>query len=448
MRACAQCGLSIGEAATFCPVCGARAGEGGVATAVAPGPPPEVQAVGSDEWGGAPLDASTAGADTETAEVGPAAPGAAVEPEALQASAGPAAPEAATEHGAPAVTGPAAEAEPPAQPAVAPDEPFEEPPELEHEATLEAAPVIGRGHILDAPPEPEPAELIASLSAAPKKGAAELLSTNDAGGAPPEAGQPVVARSIDEQSRVAVEAPPAAEDPQGAEDPPAAAVPPQVAEEPTAAEEPQAAEEPSAAEEPQVADEPPAAVEAPPAVEGAQAADKPPVAEEPTAALEDPPAAKAPPAALEDPPAAETPQAAVEDPPAAEAAEPQESAADARERKLAELAALLEFAGRCEEPNPARAAVVYGEAVVGYLDVTDDPLSDDVVRRDLLRGFDRLSFVLERQGLSEEALAVVDDAEALGLLGGKNGLEAAPLGSLRDRRESLRRALYGDSAQL
>ena len=336
VRACAQCGLSIGEAATFCPVCGARAGEGGVATAVAPGPPPEVQAVGS------------------------AAPGAAVEPEALQASVGPAAPEAATEHGAPAVTGPAAEAEPPAQPAVAPDEPFEEPPELEHEATLEAAPVIGRGHILDAPPEPEPAELIASLSAAPKKGAAELLSTNDAGGAPPKAGQPVVATSIDEQSRVAVE--------------------------------------------------------------GAQAADKPPVAEEPTAA--------------------------VEDPPAAEAAEPQESAADARERKLAELAALLEFAGRCEEPNPARAAVVYGEAVVGYLDVTDDPLSDDVVRRDLLRGFDRLSFVLERQGLSEEALAVVDDAEALGLLGGKNGLEAAPLGSLRDRRESLRRALYGDSAQL
>ena len=350
MRACAQCGLSIGEAATFCPVCGARAGEGGVATAAAPGPPPEVQAVGS------------------------AAPGAAVEPEALQASVGPAAPEAATEHGAPAVTGPAAEAEPPAQPAVAPDEPFEEPPELEHEATLDATPVIGRGHILDAPPEPQPAELVASLSAAPKEGAAELLSTNDAGGAAPEAGQPVVATSIDEQSRVAVE--------------------------------------------------------------GAQAADKPPVAEEPTDALEDPAAAEAP-------------QAAVEDPPAAEAAEPQESAAaDARERKLAELAALLEFAGRCEEPNPARAAVVYGEAVVGYLDVTDDPLSDDVVRRDLLRGFDRLSFVLERQGLSEEALAVVDDAEALGLLGGKNGLEAAPLGSLRDRRESLRRALYGDSAQL
>ena len=25
MRACAQCGLSIGDAATFCPVCGARA---------------------------------------------------------------------------------------------------------------------------------------------------------------------------------------------------------------------------------------------------------------------------------------------------------------------------------------------------------------------------------------------------------------------------------------
>ena len=114
---------------------------------------------------------------------------------------------------------------------------------------------------------------------------------------------------------------------------------------------------------------------------------------------------------------------------------------------MAEIAALLEFAGRCEDVNAARAAAVYGEAIVGCLEVTDDPLSAEPVRTELLRGFDRLSFVLERQGLPEEALAVVDDAASLGLLDGVNG-SAPQCGVLRDRREGLRRILYGDSAQL
>jgi hypothetical protein len=115
---------------------------------------------------------------------------------------------------------------------------------------------------------------------------------------------------------------------------------------------------------------------------------------------------------------------------------------------MVEIAALLEFGGRCEEANPARAAVVYGEAVVGCLEITDDPLGVEPVRKDLLRGFDRLSFVLERQGLPEEALAVVDDAASLGLLDGEDGVAAPQRVALRDRREGLRRILYGDWAQL
>jgi hypothetical protein len=145
---------------------------------------------------------------------------------------------------------------------------------------------------------------------------------------------------------------------------------------------------------------------------------------------------------------------AVAEPEAVEASEPeappepQESLEDVRQRKMTEIAALLEFAGRCEEVNAARAAVVYGEAIVACLDVTEDPLGAEPVREDLLRGFDGLSLVLERQGLPEEALAVVDDAASLGLLNGADGAADARRTSLRDRREGLRHILYGDSAQL
>jgi hypothetical protein len=152
-----------------------------------------------------------------------------------------------------------------------------------------------------------------------------------------------------------------------------------------------------------------------------------------------------------DPEAAAQPEAAVEPEAAAQPealAEPEESAADLRERRMAEIAALLESGGRCEEADVGRAAVVYGEVIVGCLEVTDDPLGTEPVRRDLLRGFDRLSFVLERQGLPEEALAVVDDAASLGLLDVGGDVAAAQRDALRDRREGLRRILYGDSAQL
>jgi hypothetical protein len=122
-----------------------------------------------------------------------------------------------------------------------------------------------------------------------------------------------------------------------------------------------------------------------------------------------------------------------------------ESSWDLQDRKMAEVAALLELGSRCEESDPARAAVAYSDAVVGCLEADDDPLGSDAVRRGLLRGFDRLSFVLERQDLPDEALAVIDDAASLGLLDGADEDASELRGSLRARRESLRRTLSGDS---
>jgi hypothetical protein len=138
--------------------------------------------------------------------------------------------------------------------------------------------------------------------------------------------------------------------------------------------------------------------------------------------------------------------------PAAEAdadAEPvaPEPEVDPAELRKAELAALLDEAAGCEGADVARAATLYGDAVVGCLEATEDPLASDDVRPMLLRSFNGLSSALERGGLPEEALAVVDDAAALGLL---NGGDAAPADrqALRDRRESLRKILFADSAQL
>ena len=72
-----------------------------------------------------------------------------------------------------------------------------------------------------------------------------------------------------------------------------------------------------------------------------------------------------------------------------------------------------------------------------------EPLDHEGVRRDLLQIFDRLSVVLKRAGLPEEALEEIDCAASLGLLecqdqGIKRHREA-----LKKRRESLQRSLDG-----
>lgn len=128
--------------------------------------------------------------------------------------------------------------------------------------------------------------------------------------------------------------------------------------------------------------------------------------------------------------------------------EPEESPEDALERRMAGVSALLEEAAASEDGDPAAAAIVLREAILECLDATEDPTGSDRVRRDLLCGFDRLSALLQREGLPEEALEVADDAAALGLLSGVDEIAARHRDAVRDRREDLRRILYADSAQL
>jgi hypothetical protein len=364
VRVCVQCGLSIGESATFCQVCGTRAGNGD-ATAVA------VATV-------APLRAVV----TEPGAVDP-----------------------------------------------------------EFAAQLDAVPVTGHSSLLDAEPETDSAQLVADLAAEHEAGSAAALG--------PDA---VVAEATDVEQAATVDAP-EAEAPVDAEAAELEAAEPAAVVEGPEPDEPVIVEAAEAGES-VVIDEP-VVVEGPEAdelviVDEPVVIDEPVVAEQPATAEDEPaepveePEEAAP---AEQPEAAESP---ADEPEEAQAAEDTlaEPADDARERKMAEIAALLEFGSRCEEANPSRAAVVYGEVVVGCLEVSDDPLASEPVRRDLVQGFDRLSFVLERQGLPEEALAVVDDAVALGLLDGEDAMSPPQIGALRDRRENLRRLLYGDSAQL
>ena len=131
--------------------------------------------------------------------------------------------------------------------------------------------------------------------------------------------------------------------------------------------------------------------------------------------------------------------------PEPETPEPEE---DPVARRLAEAGALLEEAAGSRETDPGRAGALYGEVVLACLDATEDPLGCEDAHVLLLSGFDGLSSLLERGGLPEEALAVVEDAASLGLLNGGDVTLSAPREALQERREGLRRILFADSAQL
>lgn len=130
--------------------------------------------------------------------------------------------------------------------------------------------------------------------------------------------------------------------------------------------------------------------------------------------------------------------------------EPAEPAPEpsARDRKLAAVAVLLEAASGCEHREMSRAAALYQEAILGCLDAADGDGDFAGVQHELLRGFDGLSALLERRGLTEEALEVVDDAAALSLLDGGERVAGGHCDALLARREDLRRLLYADSANL
>ena len=102
----------------------------------------------------------------------------------------------------------------------------------------------------------------------------------------------------------------------------------------------------------------------------------------------------------------------------------------------------LESAAReCEKADPSRAAALYRQAVVAYLESSDDPLASPSARRDVQRVFDRLSLVLKRVGLLREALEEIDSAAYLGLVDDDGCGTKAQRAALVKRRAALRRAL-------
>jgi hypothetical protein len=98
-------------------------------------------------------------------------------------------------------------------------------------------------------------------------------------------------------------------------------------------------------------------------------------------------------------------------------------------------------ARRCEKTDTPRAAALYRQAIVEYLESSEDPLESSLVRRDLQRVFDRLSLVLKRSGLLEEALEEIDSAAYLGLVDGEECGTKARREALSRRRDSLRRTV-------
>ena len=98
-------------------------------------------------------------------------------------------------------------------------------------------------------------------------------------------------------------------------------------------------------------------------------------------------------------------------------------------------------ARRCEKTDAPRAAALYRQAIVEYLESSQDPLASQSVRRDVQRIFDRLSLVLKRSGLIEEALEEIDSADYLGLVDGEDCGTKARREALIKRRDTLRRAV-------
>ena len=77
---------------------------------------------------------------------------------------------------------------------------------------------------------------------------------------------------------------------------------------------------------------------------------------------------------------------------------------DELSRHLYDAAEHMNKANHCEKTDPTSAAALYRDAIVHFLDSTEDTLDREEVRRDLLFIFDRLSLVLKRNGLHKEAL--------------------------------------------
>lgn len=95
----------------------------------------------------------------------------------------------------------------------------------------------------------------------------------------------------------------------------------------------------------------------------------------------------------------------------------------------------------CEKSDPARAAALYRQAIVERLDLGEDLLTNRSLRRDVQRLFDRLSLVLKRAGLPEEALEEIETAAYLGLVDDATCGTKAQRDALVKRREALGRVI-------
>ena len=109
--------------------------------------------------------------------------------------------------------------------------------------------------------------------------------------------------------------------------------------------------------------------------------------------------------------------------------------------RLAGIAKSLREASGCEKRDAPRAAEAYRLAIIGYLEAVDDPLGSVEVRKGLLKSFDRLSLVLKKEGLTDEALEQAETAAALGLLECRDPGVKGHREALERRLESLRRAV-------
>jgi hypothetical protein len=103
-------------------------------------------------------------------------------------------------------------------------------------------------------------------------------------------------------------------------------------------------------------------------------------------------------------------------------------------------------AGRCEKADATRAAALYRQAIVEFLESSEDPLDSPYVCGQVLFAFDRLSLVLKRSDLKAEALEEIDSAASLGLLDRQDTGTKTRREALSKRGISLRRTLATDHA--
>jgi hypothetical protein len=100
-----------------------------------------------------------------------------------------------------------------------------------------------------------------------------------------------------------------------------------------------------------------------------------------------------------------------------------------------------------EKSDALRAIAFYRQAVLACLETDEGPLMSESTRRMVQRLFDRLSIVLKREGLIEDALEEIDAAAYLGLVDDENCGTKARREALVKRRGALRRAVAKASSR-